>query len=124
MLKGFTRNFQPLELLTEEQVEAIHRATLHVLDSTGMRVEHDEALKLLKKNGCRVDFEERRVRFPPSLVEDCLVRDDTIRAGVMDATILVFFRCHITPAHGEKSECKSHHRRHQEDASFHLTILL
>ena len=72
MLKGFERGFKPLEMLTEEQVEAIHRATLQVVDGTGIRVEHDEALKLLEKNGCRVDSEKRRVRFPPGLVEDCL----------------------------------------------------
>jgi len=29
MQKGFTRNFPPLKVLTEEQVEAIHTATLH-----------------------------------------------------------------------------------------------
>ena len=71
-VKGFTRNFKPLEILTEGQVEAIHRGALDVLESTGVRVEHDRALKLFEKNGCRVDYDEKRVRIPPGLVEECL----------------------------------------------------
>ena len=72
MLKGFMRKFKPLELLTEEELEAIHRATMDVLETTGVKVEHDRALKLLAKHGCRVDFEGQRVRMPTGLVEDCL----------------------------------------------------
>lgn len=72
MLKGFTRKFKPLELLTEEQVEAIHRGAMAVLETTGVKVEHDRALQLLAKNGCNVDFEEQRVRMPTGLIEDCL----------------------------------------------------
>ena len=30
-LRGFTRNFKPLEVLTDEQVEAIHKGTMEVL---------------------------------------------------------------------------------------------
>ena len=72
MIKGFTRNFPPLEMLTEEQVEAIHRGTLDVLWETGVRFESEKALKLFEENDCKVDFEERRVRLPPGLVEECL----------------------------------------------------
>ena len=71
-VKGFTRNFKPLEILTEEQVEAIHHGVLAVLETTGVRVEHDRALKLFEKNGCKVDYDEKRVRIPPGLVEECL----------------------------------------------------
>jgi len=70
MLKGFTRKFKPLEILTEEQVEAIHRATLDVLWETGVTFHHERALKLFEKNGCKVDFEGRRVHFPGALVEE------------------------------------------------------
>jgi len=71
-LKGFTRNFKPLEILTEEQLEAIHRGTLEVLWVTGVRVEDERALKLFEKNGCKADYDEMRVRIPPSLVEECI----------------------------------------------------
>ena len=73
-MKGFTRKFKPLEILTEEQVEAIHRGTLNVLETTGVRVEHDRALALFADHGCKVDFKEKRVRIPGWLVEESLRR--------------------------------------------------
>jgi len=73
-LKGFPRNFKPLEILTQEQLDAIHRGTLEVLWVTGVRMEHKRALQLLEKNGCRVDYQNGRAYFPPGLVEDCLRR--------------------------------------------------
>jgi trimethylamine--corrinoid protein Co-methyltransferase len=72
MIKGFTRRSKPLDLLTEEEVEAIHRGALYTLQKTGMRVEHERALRLYAENGCQVDFDERRVRIPSGLVEECL----------------------------------------------------
>ena len=71
-MKGFTRKFKPLELLTEEQLEAIHRGTLDILGNTGIRLEHDRGLELFEKNGCKVDYDEKRVRIPGGLVEECL----------------------------------------------------
>ncbi len=73
-LKGYTRNFPPLEILTEEQIEEIHSGTLRVLWTTGVRMEHKGALETLEHNGCKVDYEEMRVRFPPGLVEESLRR--------------------------------------------------
>jgi trimethylamine--corrinoid protein Co-methyltransferase len=72
MLKGFTRSFKPLEILSDEEVEAIHRGALAVLAMTGMRVEHERTLRLCADGGCQVDLDERRVRFPPALVEECI----------------------------------------------------
>ena len=37
-----------------------------------MRVEHDRALKLFADHDCQVDLDEKRVRIPPGLVEECL----------------------------------------------------
>jgi len=71
-LKGFIRNIKPLEVLTEEQVEAIHRSTLDVLETTGIRFESEKVLKIFNKNGCNVDFENNRVRFPSYIVEEAL----------------------------------------------------
>jgi len=70
--KGFTRNFRPLQVLTDEQIEAIHRGTLEVLEETGIRIEHQKALKILEDAGCRVDRSNMRVKIPPALVEECL----------------------------------------------------
>lgn len=77
MLKGFTRRFPPLNILTEEQANALHRAVLDVLRQTGVRFEGEPALKDLEKLGCQVDHEERRVRFPEYLVEEAIRRTPT-----------------------------------------------
>jgi trimethylamine---corrinoid protein Co-methyltransferase len=69
---GFKRNLKPLELLTDDQVEQIHRAILDVLWETGLRIENEWARKFLKQNGCLVDEDNMRVRFPVNLVEECI----------------------------------------------------
>ena len=60
MLKGFTRGMKPLETLSPEELETIHGSALFTLESTGMRVESERALKLFAAGDCRVDFEEMR----------------------------------------------------------------
>lgn len=70
--KGFIRNLKPQDVLTEGQVERIHDGALRVLEKTGVQVESRAALDIYKKNGCMVDFENNRVRFPPELPIRCL----------------------------------------------------
>jgi len=72
--KGFTRKFEPVKILSSTQVEYIHSATLEVLEKTGVKLESDKVLKLLKESGCKVDFETRIVKFPPHLVEESIRR--------------------------------------------------
>ena len=72
MLHGFTRKYPPLELMTSEEMEAVHRGALYTLATSGMRIEHDRLLELLADHGCRVDRETRMAQFPPGLVEECL----------------------------------------------------
>jgi trimethylamine--corrinoid protein Co-methyltransferase len=71
-VKGYTRKFKPLQILTEQELESIHKSTLHVLDTVGIRFESNKALTLLKNAGCRVEDARSLVRFPPALVEECL----------------------------------------------------
>jgi trimethylamine--corrinoid protein Co-methyltransferase len=92
MLKGFTRAMKPLETLSPEELETIHGSALFTLESTGMRVESERALKLLAEHDCRVDFEEMRVRIPAWLAEECLRRTPshyvvTARDGRSDIVI-------------------------------------
>jgi len=85
-LKGFIRHFKPLELLTDDQLEDIHNGTLEVLWKTGVRIEHDKALNLMKNNGCKVNYDEMQVRIPPSVVEQCLIGcPSTFRVGARDS---------------------------------------
>jgi trimethylamine--corrinoid protein Co-methyltransferase len=71
-VKGFVRKFKPLEILSEEQTEEIHRSALDVLEVTGVQVESERALKIYEKGGCSVDYVDHRVRFPPGLVVQCI----------------------------------------------------
>jgi trimethylamine---corrinoid protein Co-methyltransferase len=71
-MEGFTRRIRPLEILTEEQLEEIHRATLEVLETTGVVFKSENALRVLAAGGCRVDGPSGRVRFPPSVVEEAI----------------------------------------------------
>jgi trimethylamine--corrinoid protein Co-methyltransferase len=72
MRRGFRRNFEPVKILTDSQIEAVHRASLDVLEKTGVKFESRRALELLEKNGCTVDYEEKIACFPSFLVEECI----------------------------------------------------
>jgi hypothetical protein len=64
-------HFKPrLRVLSEEQVDRLHLATLEVLERTGVQVTHPQALELLDGAGARVEGD--RVRFPAWLVEDAI----------------------------------------------------
>lgn len=67
---GIRRNIPLLKILDEEALQEIHCGTLDVLWKTGLRIEHERALKILEGAGCKVDHDECRVRFPPALVEE------------------------------------------------------
>jgi len=60
--------FPQLSMLSREQCEIIHCASLEILRRTGVRVYHDEALDLLRQTDA-VITDDNLVRFPPGLVE-------------------------------------------------------
>lgn len=74
MLKGFSRSFKSLEILTEEQVHSIWRGVFEVLERTGLKfeVETPKVLKIFDDGGCKVNYDTKIVKFPPGLVEQCL----------------------------------------------------
>ncbi len=53
--------------MSDDQCRIMHRASLDVLERTGVFVNHQPALDLLKKAGCLV--QDNHVRFPSHLVE-------------------------------------------------------
>ncbi|MGC8838085.1 MAG: trimethylamine methyltransferase family protein [Anaerolineae bacterium] len=55
------------QVLSDEQMEEIHWATLELLRRTGVRVLCPEAREIFREAGCWVEGE--RVRIPPALVE-------------------------------------------------------
>ena len=58
-------------LLTQEQIDTLHHATLEVLETVGIRVDHPEAVEMLRSSGCKV-IDEKIILFPTKLVEACI----------------------------------------------------
>lgn len=61
-----------LEVLSEADLDDIHRGTLEVLERTGVFVGCPEALDVMADGGCRVDRDTGVVRIPPHVVEDAI----------------------------------------------------
>lgn len=63
-----------IRVLSDDEMELIHRSALRVLAEVGMRIEHEEALAALEVIGCDVDFDLQQVEFPPEVVENAINR--------------------------------------------------
>lgn len=61
--------YQPIEVISEDQVEAIHMASLRILADIGMDFLHPEALDILANGGADVAVGSQRVRFDPGLID-------------------------------------------------------
>jgi len=66
--------YPPIEVLTEDQVETIHQASLKVLEELGLRILFDEARELLRAAGAEVEEGSRRVRFDRGLVMEAIAK--------------------------------------------------
>jgi len=62
--------YRPIEILSADEVEVLHRASLRILAEIGMEVLGDRALDLLERSGASVDRSTRNVRLDPSEVEE------------------------------------------------------
>jgi len=58
------------ELLTPEQVERIHEASLEILENVGLLVRNAKARERLARHGCPVDGATQIVRFPRAIVQE------------------------------------------------------
>ena len=63
---------QMLKVLEKDQLEAIHGATLQVLDKTGVLVNSDETLDLLEKKGLLVDRRTKIVKMSETVVMEAV----------------------------------------------------
>jgi trimethylamine--corrinoid protein Co-methyltransferase len=57
------------KLLSQNQVERIHEASLEILESVGLLIRNQNARDILRKQGALVDTETQVVRFPRQIVE-------------------------------------------------------
>ena len=62
----------PLKFLSDEDVKAMHEATLQVLSEAGVFWTHKPSLDILTDAGCTV--KDNRVFFPPDLVMDSIAK--------------------------------------------------
>lgn len=65
-----TNRYPPISLISADELESIHRASLRLLSEIGMEVMHDESRALLKASGASVDESTQRVRFDPAMIEE------------------------------------------------------
>ena len=72
---------KPIEFLSPDEMQRIHGAAVEILEKTGMTVDHDEALTLLRELGCRVDRRKRHVWFPAAVTEGAVAK---MRAAYAD----------------------------------------
>jgi trimethylamine--corrinoid protein Co-methyltransferase len=61
-----------ISFLSESEIEAIHDASLRVLEKTGIKVMSKPALNILKKGGAKVDYGTNHVTLPRQMVEEAL----------------------------------------------------
>ncbi|MEK6988091.1 MAG: trimethylamine methyltransferase family protein, partial [Candidatus Thermoplasmatota archaeon] len=67
------RNKSALKVLTDDQVGAIHQASLTILEKTGVRFDSEEAIRRLIENGAtRHPSRKNVLTFPRSLVEESI----------------------------------------------------
>ena len=64
--------YRPIEVMSADEVEAIHHASLRLLRDTGMEIMHAESRGLLKLAGADVDEATQRVRFDPAMIEETI----------------------------------------------------
>ncbi|MGE0211741.1 MAG: trimethylamine methyltransferase family protein [Parvibaculaceae bacterium] len=66
--------YRPIEVLSEDQLRAIHETALTVLEEIGMRVLEPRARQLYGSAGAQVDEGEMRVRFDRALVGELVAK--------------------------------------------------
>ena len=66
------RPYPPVALISDDQVEHIHLASLKLLSETGLDVLHEGARAVMKNAGADVRDGEERVRFDPDLINETI----------------------------------------------------
>jgi trimethylamine---corrinoid protein Co-methyltransferase len=61
-----------IRFLTEADMDRIHDRSLNLLETVGVKIQHEAALKQLKNHGASVDQQTSLVKFPRKMVEESL----------------------------------------------------
>jgi trimethylamine--corrinoid protein Co-methyltransferase len=66
-IRGLKGGF--LKFLSDSDLDAIHFATLEILNETGIEMEYKPALEIFKDHGAKVDFKNNRVKINEDLLK-------------------------------------------------------
>jgi trimethylamine--corrinoid protein Co-methyltransferase len=71
-IKSITNPKLNLNILTPQEVQRIHEATLAIIEKVGVRFPSRRALEIWEAHGAAVDHEKMIVRVKPHIIEDAL----------------------------------------------------
>ena len=63
-----------LHVLSADELQRIHLASLRVLRDVGIQIYHDDALRALEKAGASVDYNKQLARIPSNLVDESIAK--------------------------------------------------
>jgi len=66
------RATRPFELLSDDELESIHSATLQVLQTVGVEFHDKRSLTVLEEAGAEVDHSNSKANFPEELVKEAM----------------------------------------------------
>ena len=58
----------PLDIMRDEDVQAIDNAAMKILSEIGLKFQHEDSLKVLAEHGAHVDFDSTLVKFDPEVI--------------------------------------------------------
>ena len=70
--RNLKHRFAPTPMVSEDELEAIHNASLTILEEMGMDFMHEEARAILKKAGADVKAGSERVRFDRNMILEAI----------------------------------------------------
>jgi len=71
-IKSITNPKLSLKILTPNEVQRIHEATLNIIENVGVRFPSKRALEIWEAYGARVDHDQMIVKVKPHLIEEAL----------------------------------------------------
>ncbi len=67
-----TNPYEPIRVLSDDQIHAIHDASMRILEEIGMDFLHPEALEILGTAGAAVEPDSDRVRFDREMIAEAI----------------------------------------------------
>ena len=71
MLWGYAMKTQ-CQFLSEDERLRVHERSIDILEKVGIKFLSDKALKILEKNGAKVDYGEKLARISREMVDQAL----------------------------------------------------